>query len=211
MSQITDTLPAVVYWATAGGWVLFGAIFVLRRRPPRAAERVRDPAAMVGLALQAAGFIPVWWLQRPRATSFAGAGPAVDVAIAVVALGLLAGSLALTLAAVRRLGKQWSIGARLVDDHELVTDGPYALVRHPIYTGMLGMLVVTGLAFSRWYFLLPGAALYWFGTELRTRVEEKLLRSVFPAYDEYARRVPALIPRPWTRGDRPSPRGRGAE
>jgi protein-S-isoprenylcysteine O-methyltransferase Ste14 len=82
----------------------------------------------------------------------------------------------------------------------LVTDGPYALVRHPIYTGMFGMLLATGLAVSRWHFLLAGAGLYWLGTVIRTRVEERLLRSAFgAAYDDYARRVPALIPLPRAR------------
>jgi protein-S-isoprenylcysteine O-methyltransferase Ste14 len=49
----------------------------------------------------------------------------------------------LTGSAVCALGKQWSIAARVVEGHELITDGPYRIVRHPIYAGMLGLLVAT--------------------------------------------------------------------
>jgi len=49
------------------------------------------------------------------------------------------------MAAVQRLGKQWSIAARVTEDHELVTEGPYRIVRNPIYTGMFGMMVATAI------------------------------------------------------------------
>ena len=96
---------------------------------------------------------------------------------------------------MQTLGKNWSLAARVTADHELVAAGPYALVRHPIYTGMLGMLIADGLVFGTWQGLLAGFAIYWIGTAMRTRREEALLRGMFGAkYDDYARRVPALVP-----------------
>ncbi|MGI8890652.1 MAG: methyltransferase family protein, partial [Chthoniobacterales bacterium] len=68
-------------------------------------------------------------------------------------------------------------------------------MRHPIYTGMLGILIADGLVLGTWYSLLMGLAIYWIGTALRTRREEALLRGVFgAAYDDYVRRVPPLVP-----------------
>jgi protein-S-isoprenylcysteine O-methyltransferase Ste14 len=196
-NAIERDLALMTLWTLILAWVLFGFIFLLRRRAPGSRERKRDPTAMIGLALQGLGFVPVWSFQRNPGTPFVDVGLAGSLALSALTVALMFGSLLLTLTAVRRLGKQWSFAARLVDDHELVTDGPYALVRHPIYTGMLGMLLATGLAVSRWYFLLVGAALYWIGTVIRTRVEERLLRSAFgAAYDDYTRRVPALVPLP---------------
>ena len=98
-------------------------------------------------------------------------------------------------AAVRRLGVQWSIVARVTESHELITSGPYAIVRHPIYAAMLGLLIATGLTFGTLVSTLAGAVLYIVGTWLRTRSEERLLESAFGArYDAYRRKVPALIP-----------------
>jgi protein-S-isoprenylcysteine O-methyltransferase Ste14 len=99
------------------------------------------------------------------------------------------------MSAVKMLGKEWSITARMVQDHKLATKGPYARVRHPIYTGMLGMLVATGLAISSWSVLVAAIVVFAIGTWIRVRSEERLLRETFgPQFEEYARRVPAVIP-----------------
>ena len=99
------------------------------------------------------------------------------------------------MAAVKTLGKQWSLAARVVEDHKLVTEGPYKFVRNPIYTGMLGMLLATGLAVSHWIGLLAGLIVFALGTLIRVRSEEKLLRETFGTqWDEYSRRVSAVVP-----------------
>ena len=97
--------------------------------------------------------------------------------------------------AIRTLGKQWAVAARVIEGHELVTTGPFEVVRHPVYSGLLGMLIATAVAISSWLGLILAAALYLVGTELRIRKEERLMRETFGnAYDEYAKEVPALIP-----------------
>lgn len=101
----------------------------------------------------------------------------------------------MVLAAVRTLGKQWSVAARLVENHTLVTTGPYGIVRNPIYTGMFGMMLATGLAISYWWILPPAIVLFWFGTMVRIRREENLLHEAFGnEFEQYSRRVPALVP-----------------
>jgi protein-S-isoprenylcysteine O-methyltransferase Ste14 len=108
---------------------------------------------------------------------------------------LVLASLIFLAAAVRALGKQWSLQARVLEHHELIGNGPYRIVRHPIYTGMFGLLVAGSLAYGQWLGLLIGSAVYCAGTIIRIRSEEKLLREQFgSAYEEYAREVPAFIP-----------------
>jgi protein-S-isoprenylcysteine O-methyltransferase Ste14 len=97
--------------------------------------------------------------------------------------------------AVSTLGKQWAFAARLVEGHKLITEGPYAFVRNPIYAGMLGMLVATGLAMEHWTALDVAVVLFAVGLVIRVRSEEKLLRAAFgKEFEDYAKRVPAVLP-----------------
>ena len=117
------------------------------------------------------------------------------IVFAVVTVALAAASVWLVAASVRTLGKQWAVRARLVEDHKLITVGPYAHIRNPIYTGMLGMLIATGLAMEHWVALIAGTIVFMVGLVIRVRAEEKLLRRQFGRqFEEYANRVPAVLP-----------------
>ena len=77
----------------------------------------------------------------------------------------------------------------------LMACGPYRFVRNPIYTGMLGMLVATGLAMEHWTALIVAVILFAVGLVIRVRSEEKLLRAAFgKEFEDYAQRVPAVMP-----------------
>lgn len=109
-------------------------------------------------------------------------------------LVLLAASTLFTLWARFALGTLWSFDAELRHGHRLVTSGPYALSRHPIYTGLLGMLLGSSLAggLGRFSFLFPLGLLLFV---VKLRAEEQLLAGAFPAaYAAYRLRVPALLP-----------------
>lgn len=152
---------------------------------------------MAGFAMQALGYFAVWIspLQRKQFSPIVRMPQFVEVVLAVLTLGLAAASVWLVNAASRRLGKQWALAARLVEGHDLISDGPYGYVRNPIYTGMFGLLLATGLAMSQWTTLLAAVLVFAVGTVIRIRREERLLRQAFGAsFDEYARKVPALIP-----------------
>ena len=81
----------------------------------------------------------------------------LQAAIALVACALVAFALWMISAAVRTLGKQWALAARVVEDHALITNGPYRIVRHPIYSGMFMMMIATGLVIGRPETLAIGA------------------------------------------------------
>lgn len=113
----------------------------------------------------------------------------------MVALALF--GLAFTWWARIHLGRLWSSGVTIKADHRIVDTGPYGLVRHPIYTGLLCAIaaaaVIDGTALG-----LLGAVLVTFGLYLKARLEERFLREQLGAreYDAYARRVPMLLPFP---------------
>lgn len=184
--------------AVTAAWFAFAAIFFRRRRPASSAEKTRDPMGSVGLVLQGVGFGIAWSIRRPPTVPILETSFPVLVAIAVLDVAIAAASVALCSWSVRHLGRQWSLAARLVEDHHLVTGGPYRHVRNPIYTGMLGMLVATGLAVSRPLGLLLGLGVFVAGTLIRIPAEERLLRTAFgETWDAWARRTPALIPGLW--------------
>lgn len=204
MPSMTQSAPYAPLVALAAGWIAFAAVFALRQRPPaaRSATRTRDRAAWWGVALQAAAYTLVWAkpLQRPIGTPFGGVAILGGWPLALFVAAILAATVAFIARAVARLGKQWALAARLVEDHALITDGPYAVVRHPIYTGMAGMLLATGLAIGRPLPLAIGLAVLGAGTYVRVKAEERLLREAFGgAFEAYAARVPAVVPGWWGR------------
>jgi protein-S-isoprenylcysteine O-methyltransferase Ste14 len=114
--------------------------------------------------------------------------------VRVLGLAVLAVSTAFTLWARLSLGTSWSVGPRVGGDRQLRTRGPYAVTRHPIYTGLLGMLLGTMLlgGLGQWI-LLVAVGLIAF--EAKIRMEERLLLVVFPdEYRRYRAEVPQLIP-----------------
>jgi len=184
--------------AVLAAWFSFAAIFVFRRRPPASPEKSRDPMGTVGLALQGVGFGIVWSARRPLGAPLLEAPLPALVLLAALAVALAAGSVALVLWSVRTLGRQWALAARLVEGHQLVTGGPYRYVRNPIYTGMLGMLLATGIALSQPLGLALSAFVFCAGTVIRIRAEERLLRSAFgETWEAWAGRTPALLPGIW--------------
>lgn len=99
----------------------------------------------------------------------------------------------LTIWARFKLGRMWSGTVTLKEEHKLRTDGPYSIVRHPIYTGILGMLVGTTLMFGAEGLLFLILVLVYILYKIR--VEENLMIETFgEQYLDYKKRVPQLIP-----------------
>ncbi|MGA2744840.1 MAG: isoprenylcysteine carboxylmethyltransferase family protein [Candidatus Sulfotelmatobacter sp.] len=178
-------------------WIVFAGIFLLRKRPPKETEAKRDGRALLGVFLQMCGYFLVWF--QPPGTRFlppvAALSGVLGIVFAVFTISLAAVSVWLMKSAVRTLGKQWAVAARLVEGHKLITEGPYAYVRNPIYTGMFGMLLATGLAMEHWIATIAAVVIFAAGLVIRVRTEEKLLRAAFgQEFEDYAQRVPAVIP-----------------
>lgn len=194
--MISDlSLATIVFIAVMVCWIVFAFTFVFRKKPPAATDRKRDPGSIPGVLLQGLSYLVVWTIHRPLLTAFVSSNKTVSIVLGIIAVAAAIGSVLLVIAAVKTLGKEWSITARVVTGHKLATAGPYNLVRHPIYTGMLGMLIATGIAVSYWQALAIATLIFLAGTMIRIRSEERLLRETFgPEFEAYAQRVPALIP-----------------
>ena len=117
-------------------------------------------------------------------------GPWVHgIAAAITAAGLL-----FSVWARRYLGPNWSGTVTIKENHQLITTGPYAIVRHPIYTGLLLAILGSAIAVGEWRAVLA-FALALLSFLLKIRIEERWMRQRFgEAYLAYRRRVSALIP-----------------
>lgn len=119
--------------------------------------------------------------------------PATAIAAALVCVaGLL-----FTLWARVTLGRNWSGRVTLKENHELIERGPYRLVRHPIYTGILTMTLGTALLSGR-LAALAAAVLIFAALQIKIAQEEALLLTHFSTeYAAYRRRVKRIIPFVW--------------
>jgi protein-S-isoprenylcysteine O-methyltransferase Ste14 len=105
------------------------------------------------------------------------------LAVAGLAIQVAAGMLGVS--ARRHLGRNWSGAITVADNHQLVTTGPYRVLRHPIYVAMIGMFAGSAIAIGTWHALV-GVALIVIAYARKIPLEEQSLRAVFgPAYEEY--------------------------
>ena len=91
------------------------------------------------------------------------------------------------------LGSNWSSRVTLKEGHELIQRGPYRLIRHPIYSGLLLMILGTAILVGRmggFFALLICFGGFW----VKARQEELLLAKHLPGYPEYMARTKALVP-----------------
>ena len=196
---------ALVQVAILIAWILPAPAVIRGKSKSGKGTKSRDSVSRLGIAIQGVAFalswMGPWWMfvhSRPAPTMNAG--------MALLAVGVaLAGSF-LVMSAIRTLGKEWSLTARITEGHRLVMSGPYSLVRNPIYTGMWALQLGTCMAFSAswggYKMVAITALIYYLGTVVRVRREERLLRAEFGGdFDDYARRVPAIIPLPGRRSE----------
>jgi protein-S-isoprenylcysteine O-methyltransferase Ste14 len=170
-------------------WVVWTWAFWKPRQQSTTTEKVAGTSSSKwGIALESIGFACAWAYVRPVGFEKSTLPLLVSMIIAPL-------SAALAWWATRHLGKQWRYAAALREDHELITTGPYSLVRNPIYTSMLGMLLATGAGYTWWPMFVAALIFFVIGTEMRVRSEERLLAERFKdSFAAYRARVPAYIP-----------------
>jgi protein-S-isoprenylcysteine O-methyltransferase Ste14 len=121
---------------------------------------------------------------------------AIPAAVAVAALGLSLGSYLMILRVF--VENRWAgRTVEVCEGQKVVSTGPYAVVRHPMYTGTLILWLATPVALGSWWALLPSLAMVPI-LVLRIRHEEEVLARELTSYDEYRRKVRyRLLPRVW--------------
>lgn len=178
-------------------WAVFIVVFLLAHPREVVSEVRRAKDWWIGMLLQVLGYLMVFVFARSFGSQIGQRQlpPLLEIALVGSAIAIALLSAWLVIAAVRALGKQFAVAARVITGHVLITNGPFGVVRHPIYTGLLGMLLSTAIAFSTWPGLILSIALYLAGTTMRIRKEERLLRETFgKEFQDYAEEVPALVP-----------------
>jgi protein-S-isoprenylcysteine O-methyltransferase Ste14 len=179
-------MPVYAYFVLAAGWLIWFLPFLLVKRNKQAPAKV-DRRARWGVVLQGLAY-PVLWQGKFWAR------PLEDWRMALAILFLLLAAM-LSWTSVRALGRQWRIDAGLNPEHQLVRSGAYRVVRHPIYTSMICVLLGTGFMVAPPLLFLAAFVLLIVGTEIRVRIEDALLASRFGGeFTEYQRTVPAYIP-----------------
>lgn len=122
--------------------------------------------------------------QHPIDTSFQVAG------VVIAFIGSVFGAWSMW-----SLGRSYGARLDVFEGHRLKTNGPFAVVRHPLYLGVIVYHVGAALALESLSVLAVAALFVVPYTAIRIGYEEKLLRDAFGGgYDEYARRTPMLLP-----------------
>lgn len=169
-----------VSWLVAARW----ASRPVRTETPRNAAIYRTALIVGGIILaipaRSAWAVHLWWPGRVEAW--------------LLVLAALLGFVFAWWARIH-LGTLWSSSVTIKPDHQIVDSGPYGLVRHPIYTGLLLAILATVLIKGALMGII-GGALILFGVWVKARLEEGFLREDVgrEAYDAYASRVPMLVP-----------------
>jgi len=176
-----------VIWLAWLGYWWYSAKDVKRTRVPEPfSSKVRHRAPLIlGVLLFA---VPRLW-PGVLTRRFVPAAPIVPVLGTV----LLVAGLGFSVWARRHLGRNWSMQVVVKEDHALVRSGPYRLVRHPIYTGILLGFLGMALAIGQWR-ALAGFLCFVVSFAVKSRLEEARMRDTFPAYEQYRRETAALIP-----------------
>ena len=188
-------------WAEAAAvvvilsWLGYVAILLWGKSRGEQEHQVREVKSHLGFAMQLLAYAGSCIFSRQLFTSIVAMQLAAEAAVSVFTIALAIASMVFCFAAARALERQWALVARVIEGHELIQRGPYAVVRNPIYLAMFGTWVATALAFTRWEAALPLMIVFIAGTAIRIRSEEKLLREAFGAqFEAYARRIPAFLP-----------------
>jgi protein-S-isoprenylcysteine O-methyltransferase Ste14 len=175
-------------------WIAWGVYWWVAARDVKATARQENiasraahllPLALAGLLL-ASPRLPIPFLYSrfltPTPVTFFGGA------------GLVACGLAFAIWARLVLGRNWSGTVTLKHNHELIRNGPYRWVRHPIYTGLLLGFLGTAIALGQWRGLLA-VLIVFVALWRKLRLEERWMIEVFGThYVRYRNEVAALIP-----------------
>lgn len=169
---------ALVSLIASSVFLLLILYFTITRLPPRDSAAGIEPR----ITAIAGTFIMTLLIVMPVGV----VGPEIRLLSAIL---ILVGTI-LSAYCIRQLGRSFSIMATA---RKLVTEGPYKIVRHPLYGAEV--VTIVGVVLNHWTLPAVALGLVWIGLQIRrAQNEERVLRASFPEYGDYARRVPMLLP-----------------
>lgn len=199
-----DVQPIKLTIQWLGGFLAYAALGIVLYGVWRGTRQ--QSGRTVGLS---GGWLRSWWFYLASSVFFFGIAywgwkplpltfsPSMQIALLIVGMLLYFPGMLFLLWARMTLGKNYFVstgfGAQLFKGHQLVTSGPFAIVRHPMYAGLILASLGALLIYFTWttvYFVLFAPL-----TMFRARREEQALSAEFgEQWRDYCKRVPAFIP-----------------
>jgi len=177
------------------GWTAWAALWIVASWwSARGVRRAGGRQNVTYQLVSAAGMLALLIVTRPTSPLTTPLWQVED-ALGWALVVLMAAGFLLACSARLALGKLWSAGVERKADHRLVEEGPYAIVRHPIYTGLLAAALSLALVKAT-PLALAGLVLTSIGFTVKARLEERFLATELGEadYADYMRRVPMLMP-----------------
>jgi protein-S-isoprenylcysteine O-methyltransferase Ste14 len=177
-------------WAVPILWLLWlGYWWFEARNTARTKKSESLLTAVLYRGATVIGIVHIFGLKRPQTQLWPVSVPLLGIAVILMLCGF-----AFAIWARRHIGRFWSARVTLKEGHQLIESGPYGLVRHPIYCGLLLSMAATVITIGTVQSVCGYAALVGALT-FKLAAEERLLAANFgEAYKEYRKRVKALIP-----------------
>jgi protein-S-isoprenylcysteine O-methyltransferase Ste14 len=185
-------------------WLLWGLYWLVAAASSKRTVRRESAGARLAYVIPLLiGALLIGWRGVPWAPLAARLWPS-SLTAWWIGLVLVATGMGFSVWARVHLGTNWSGSVTVKEGHELIRSGPYAYVRHPIYTGLIASLLGTAIAVGTAGAAL-GFAIISASFVRKLRAEEVFMRETFPVeYPRYRAEVPGLVP--FTRPRRSAPR-----
>jgi protein-S-isoprenylcysteine O-methyltransferase Ste14 len=185
----------IFHYLIEGPWIVFLVYWVITGLKTRATVRQESAASRYGvLALEIAGFLLLFNQKASIGVLALHIFPRTMVGAVAGTVATWAG-MGLALWARSHLGQYWSARITLKEDHQLIRTGPYARLRHPIYTGLDLAAIGSAVVIDHWRCVL-GVTLIMLGYVIKARREERLLAGKFGvAFEEHRKHTGFLLPR----------------
>jgi len=187
-------LPQLLFWIACAAWWAMEMFVSHRRRSQDDPSRDAGTLKLLWTVLYAAIFVAV-----ALAMTGIGRWPAGwRVPLLWVGTAMVVGGLAFRVWAIRVLGRQFTVDVGIQPGHALITAGPYRVLRHPSYTGVLACFYGLGVGLGSWASLAVIVIATTAAFMRRIRVEERVLAQAFgSAWAAHAQRTWRLLPGVW--------------
>jgi protein-S-isoprenylcysteine O-methyltransferase Ste14 len=190
----TASVGEIVWVLGIIAWYVIRYPFERRAKRIRVVRDIRTQSDAVGLAAALFGMaiLPAFYIAAgfPRMADYPASAWAIVLGAIVLASALLVFRIS-----HKELGRNWSITLQIREQHKMVDTGPYALIRHPMYTSFLLIALGQALLLSNWVVGLAGLLGFAVLFLLRVDKEERMMLEIFgPEYRAYMERTKRIIP-----------------
>lgn len=176
-------------------WFAFGIYWLIASITKKAARKTQPAGERLAHVLYMTFAFILLWREDPRFGLLNRAILPDRRPIAQLGAAITVAGVAFAIWARWHIGRNWSAEVTIKKDHTLIRTGPYAHIRHPIYTGILLAALGTALAVEQ-YRGLVSLILLAIGFALKAKREEKFLSQEFgPAFDDHKRHTGFFLPR----------------